>query len=81
MKDIAALIDAGQFHHDGNPAFVWMMSNVEVAPDRNENIFPRKQSMEKKIDAAVALIVAHSRAMLGESNADINDFLQEPIIG
>lgn len=81
MKDIAALVDAGQFHHDGNPAFVWMMSNVEIAPDRNENIFPRKQSTEKKIDAAVALIVAHSRAMLGESNADINDFLQEPIIG
>lgn len=64
MKDIAALIDAGRFHHDGNPAFVWMMSNVEVAPDRNDNIFPRKNSPEKKIDAAVALIVAHSRAMV-----------------
>lgn len=66
MKDIAALIDDGRFHHDGNPAFVWMMSNVEVKPDRNENIFPRKQSPEKKIDAAVALITSHSRAMLGE---------------
>lgn len=68
MKDIAALIDSGRFHHDGNPAFVWMMSNVEVAPDRNDNIFPRKNSAEKKIDNAVALIVAHSRAMLGNTN-------------
>lgn len=68
MKDIAALIDSGRFHHDGNPAFVWMMSNVEVKEDRNDNIFPRKQSAEKKIDAAVALIIAHSRAMLGETH-------------
>ena len=66
MKDIAALIDDGRFHHDANPVFVWQMSNVEVNEDRNENIFPRKQSAEKKIDAAVALINSHARAMLGE---------------
>lgn len=65
MKDIAALIEAGRLHHDGNPAFVWMMSNVEVKADRNDNIFPRKQREQNKIDAAVALIVSHSRAMLG----------------
>ncbi|WP_137719341.1 terminase large subunit [Methylobacillus flagellatus] len=70
MKDIAALIDAGRFHHDGNPAFEWMMSNVEVKPDRNENIFPRKQGAEKKIDAALAVILAHSRAMLGNEAED-----------
>jgi phage terminase large subunit-like protein len=69
MKDIAALIDDGRFHHDGNPAFIWMMSNVEVKPDHNENWFPRKQSAEKKIDAAIALIVAHGRAMLGETHS------------
>ena len=69
MKDISALIDDGRFHHDGNPAFVWMMSNVEVKPDHNENWFPRKQSSEKKIDAAIALIVAHGRAMLGETHS------------
>ena len=65
MKDLAALIDAGRFHHDGNLAFIWMMSNVEVQPDRNDNIFPRKQSPEKKIDGAVSLITSHSRVMLG----------------
>jgi len=68
MKDIAALIDAGQFHHDGNPAYVWMMSNVEVKPDNNENIFPRKKSFENKTDAAIATIVAHGRAMIGNVN-------------
>lgn len=69
MKKIAALIDAGQFHHDGNPAFVWMLSNVEVLMDRNENIFPRKLRPQNKIDAAVALIVAMARAMIPAEKA------------
>ncbi len=66
MKLISALIDAGRFHHDGNLATLWMFSNVEVAEDRNENIFPRKSSAEKKIDAAVATVLAMGRAMTGE---------------
>jgi phage terminase large subunit-like protein len=65
MKSIAALVDARRFHHDGNLATTWMFSNVEVFEDRNENIFPRKGSAEKKIDAAVATILAMGRAMLG----------------
>ena len=63
MKVIAALVDAGRFHHDGNLASSWMFSNVEVFEDRNENIFPRKGSAEKKIDAAVATILAMGRAI------------------
>ena len=73
MKLIAALIDAGRFHHDGNLATLWMFSNVEVAEDRNENIFPRKSSAEKKIDAAVATVLAMGRAM-GESGEGAKSF-------
>ena len=69
MKLIAALVDAGRFHWDGNKATAWMLSNVEVFEDRNENIFPRKGSAEKKIDAAVAIILAMGRAMLGAEEA------------
>jgi phage terminase large subunit-like protein len=69
MKSIQALIDAGRFHHDGNLATLWMFSNVEVVEDRNENVFPRKASAEKKIDAAVATILAHSRAALGDGKS------------
>ena len=64
MKDLQALVDAGRLHHDGNPCYVWQLSNVEVAPDRNENIFPRKVRAANKIDAAVATIVAHARSMV-----------------
>lgn len=66
MKLIAALVDAGRFHHDGNLASVWMFANVEVFEDRNENIFPRKSKPENKIDAAVAVILAMSRALADE---------------
>jgi phage terminase large subunit-like protein len=79
MKEIQALVDAGRFHHDGNPAFVWMFSNVEVKEDRNENIFPRKLRPENKIDAAVATVVAMNRAMVSIAESDINDFLDNPI--
>lgn len=70
MKALAALVDAGRFHHDGNPAFIWMLSNVEVKEDRNENIFPRKERAANKIDAAVALIIAMNRA-LAAAEADV----------
>ncbi len=63
MKEIAALVDAGRFHHDGNPCYVWQMSNVEVKEDRNENIFPRKSRASNKIDAAIATILSQSRAL------------------
>lgn len=72
MKKIAALVDGGRFHFNGDEAVTWMLSNVEVFPDRNENIFPRKAAnkAENKIDAGVALIVAMARAMVAEPSSD-----------
>lgn len=58
MKEIQAVIEDGRFHHDGNPAFEWMMGNVTAQADRNDNVFPRKESEERKIDGAVSLIIA-----------------------
>lgn len=75
MKLISALVDAGRFHWDGNKATAWMLSNVEVFEDRNENIFPRKGSAEKKIDAAVAIILGISRAMVGAEESSSAGFV------
>ena len=66
MKTIQALVDDGRFHHDDNPAMVWMFSNVEVQADRNDNIFPRKARPENKIDGAVATIVGMNRALAAQ---------------
>jgi phage terminase large subunit-like protein len=80
MKLIAALVDAGRFHHDDNPASTWMFSNVEVFEDRNENVFPRKASAEKKIDAAVATIIAVARAMQAQPESSLDDYLSNVLV-
>ncbi|MER2518559.1 MAG: terminase TerL endonuclease subunit [Candidatus Accumulibacter phosphatis] len=79
MKSIAALVDAGRFHHDGNPAYVWMLSNVECKEDRNDNIFPRKQRPQNKIDAAVATIIAKARSIVPAAE-NVDDFLNAPLV-
>lgn len=66
MKMIQALIEDGRIHHDGNPVLSWAIGNVTAQEDRNDNVFPRKESREKKIDPAVALIIAMGRALADE---------------
>lgn len=63
MKELQAAIDDGRMHHDGNPAFGWMIGNVTAQEDRNGNVFPRKESSERKIDAALMLIIALNPAV------------------
>ena len=63
MKQLEALVLEGRIHHDGDPVLAWMMSNVVARTDANDNIFPRKEQPENKIDGAVALIMALSRAL------------------
>lgn len=70
MKELQALVLAGRFHHDGDPALAWMISNVVVEEDRNQNIFPRKQAPHLKIDGAVALIMGLSRLIARPPEAE-----------
>ncbi len=71
MKEIQALVESERFHHDGNPCYVWQLSNVEVKEDRNENIFPRKSRPGNKIDAAIGTIVAMNRALAAETEGAV----------
>lgn len=63
MKWVEALVISGQLHHDDNPVMNWMMSNVTAREDANENVFPRKERVENKIDGPAALIIAEAVAM------------------
>lgn len=58
MKEVQAVIVDRRIHHDGNPALAWMIGNVTAQEDRNQNVFPRKERPQNKIDGAVALIIA-----------------------
>lgn len=63
MKEIDALVRSGRLHHDGDPVLAWMVSNVVCHIDAKENIYPRKERPENKIDGVVALITALGRSM------------------
>jgi len=63
MYEFEAAVTSGRFHYDGNPVLTWMMSNVVAKIDAKDNIYPRKQKPEQKIDGVVALIMAIGRFM------------------
>lgn len=73
MKWVQALIEDGRLHHDGNPVFAWGISNVTAQEDRNGNVFPQKEHADKKIDPAVALIMAIGFAQAADDGSSVYD--------
>jgi len=71
MKQLEALVLEGRLHHDGDPIMTWMMSNVVCHVDAKDNIYPRKDRAEQKIDGVVALIMALGRAMLTQEQEKV----------
>ncbi|WP_335956289.1 terminase large subunit [Acinetobacter bereziniae] len=90
MRWIEVLFAEDRIRFCGDPVFKWCILNVVVKEDAKENIFPRKISRAKKIDAAVGMIIAASRAMYwdkeevfelipGEDGGNIDDWLDDMI--
>lgn len=73
MKQLQALIYAGRIHIEDNPATHWMFSNVVCHIDAKENIYPRKEKRENKIDGPVALIMAVNQIILLDVENNYND--------
>jgi phage terminase large subunit-like protein len=63
MKTLEALVLQKKLVHDNDPVMAWMVSNVVAHLDVKDNIYPRKERAENKIDGVVALIMALSRAI------------------
>lgn len=82
MKSVQADVYGSKIHHDGNPVMTWVMSNVTVKPDKNDNVFPNKSTPENKIDGPVALFTAKSRLLVngGDDKQDLTDFFEDPIM-
>jgi phage terminase large subunit-like protein len=81
MKELEAVIRAGRFHYNGDPVFTWMVSNVVCHVDAKDNIYPRKERAEAKIDAVVAAIMCMAR-FLGEDKEetiDVDALIANPI--
>lgn len=72
MKEVGARVLSGRIKHDGNLVLAWMIGNVKAKVDAKENVYPRKERSENKIDGAVALIMAGSHAIVGDSSNTIS---------
>jgi phage terminase large subunit-like protein len=67
MKELEAAIYDGRFHHNGHPVLAWCMSNVLTRETAAGNYtMPDKARPESKIDCAMALFIAMTRARLAE---------------
>ncbi|WP_234744886.1 terminase large subunit [Burkholderia sp. WTPI3] len=73
MKALEALVLQRRLLHDGDPVLGWMVSNVVAHLDAKDNIYPRKERSENKIDGIVALIMALSRALVGDGTPKMPD--------
>ena len=79
MKQLQALVLSGKFKHDGDPVLAWMASNVVGHLDAKDNIYPRKERPENKIDGIVALIMAMGRAIVAEEGGSVEDFARNAV--
>jgi phage terminase large subunit-like protein len=79
MKQADALIRARKLRHNGDPVMSWMVSNVVAKSDAKDNVYPRKDREEKKIDGFVALITALACAMRDET-PDLSQAFSNPLI-
>lgn len=64
MKELEKLVLQGKFHHNGDPVLSWMASNVVAHSDVKDNIYPRKEKPENKIDGIIALLMCLGRDIL-----------------
>lgn len=78
MKELEAAIKNGRFHHDGNAILNWCIGNVtgKYMQGSDDIVRPTKEHRDKKIDGAVALIMAIGRAMTHEPPTDYSDGLE-----
>ena len=49
--------------HEGSKVLSWMIGNVEIKEDHNENIRPDKANSQGKIDGVVSMLMALGRCL------------------
>ena len=69
MKQLEALVLQGKFAFDNDPVLTWMVSNVVCHRDAKDNIYPRKERPENKIDGVIAVLMALNRLLLDSGNS------------
>jgi len=65
LKDLEGRMQSGRIRHNGDPLASWQMANVVARRDFKDNVYPRKERPENKIDFVTALLESHSRLIVG----------------
>jgi phage terminase large subunit-like protein len=73
MKTLEALVGAKRFKHENNPVLNWMVSNVVCHRDAKDNIYPRKEQEQNKIDGVIALLMALNMALADDNSGSVYD--------
>ena len=72
-KELGITIEDRKLIHFDDPMLKWAVGNTVVTFDENGNVRPNKAKSINKIDPAMALIIAHTRAYTHELNyVDVN---------
>lgn len=75
-REFEALVYSQGILNDGNPVMDWMISNVQIQINKDDNIVLKKGMSAEKIDGVVAINLALSRARLYDGdryNEDIRN--------
>jgi phage terminase large subunit-like protein len=76
-KDFREQVYQKNIIHNNNPVLTWAIGNAVTKQDANENIMLDKSKATDRIDPIASLINAHVRAMLLDTEIDINTITDE----
>jgi phage terminase large subunit-like protein len=63
MKELEGMVLDHKIVHDGDPVLAWMISNVKASYNEKDELYPKKESPDRKIDGVLALLMALDQAM------------------
>lgn len=67
-KDMEGVIAEERLTHYNDPVLKWAVGNVVLTTDENDNVRPNKKRSRFKIDPAMAMVIAHTRAYTHDEN-------------
>lgn len=76
-KEFERMVTAGELEHLNNPVLRWMLRNVMLIIDTNENIKPDKKRSREKIDGIVASITAIGEWLTLTRGTDTKEIYKE----
>lgn len=74
-KDFREQVYQKKIIHNNNPVLTWAVGNAVTRQDANENIMLDKSKATERIDPIAAQLNAHVRAMLFDSEIDLNKYI------